>query len=424
MTSGEFHSYPISSISIDRSSRNRREISPDSISTLSDSIRRIGLIHPIVITREGALVAGETRLEAARALGWSAIPCQFTDELDESALRAIELEENIKRSALDWQDECRAIREYHDINKAQPGWTLEKTAEALGLTSRHISNYLGVADALAKSDPRVLAAPKFSTAKGIVARTGERARADEAAMLSGPPALPQTESILNVDFNSWAPAYAGPPFNLLHCDFPYGINIDKMSAGAATVTRDIHGAYDDSPETYWALCNSLVLHKTRLLGTSAHIIFWFSMQHYSATFDLLSRHFYVDPYPLIWHKSDNKGTYVGYERRARRVYEAAFFCSAGDRKIISQVSNLVSAPTVRDLHATAKPIDVLAHFFRVVVDGNTRMLDPTCGSGTSLCAAESLGASHVLGLELNPDFAATARGQLAAHRNSKKAASA
>ena len=33
------------------------------------------------------------------------------------------------------------------------------------------------------------------------------------------------------------------------------------------------------------------------------------------------------------------------------------------------------------------------------------MLDPTCGSGTSLCAAESLYAAHILGIEINEDYA-------------------
>lgn len=415
MTSGSFHSLPISSIFIDRASRNRRELSADSVAALTDSIRRIGLIHPPVVTREGVLVAGETRLEAAKALGWTAIPVQFADEVEPSVLRAIELEENIKRSSLAWQDEARAVREFHDLQKAaDPAWTRERTGEALGL-GRNVEKYLEVAKGLT-SNPRVADAQKFSTALGIVRRTTERAIADEAALLLGEPETQRVESILNEDFNVWAPAYRGQPFNLLHCDFPYGINIDKMGAGASTVNMDIHGRYDDSPETYWRLCNTLVSNRDRLMGGSAHIIFWFSMQHYAMTYDLLSQHFYVDPYPLIWFKSDNKGTYVGYERRARRVYESAFFCSLGDRKIISQVSNLIGCPTDRTRHATAKPTEVVSHFFRMVCDSNTRLLDPTCGSGTGLIAGESLGAGSVLGLEIDPERVKDARIELAKRR--------
>lgn len=411
MTSGEFHSTPLTSITIDRASRNRRELDPSAISAIADSISRIGLIHPIVVTREGALVAGETRLEAVRSLGWTSIPTQFAEELDPTSLRKIELEENIKRTNLEWKDECRAIQELHQLNKSSnPAWTLEDTAAAIGVTSRTISQYISVAAALGTE--RVDAAPKFSTALGIVKRTNERAAQDEAALLADAPP-PQVDNVLVEDFNEWAPKFSGTPFNLLHCDFPYGINISDVSTYGQA---NIHGRYDDSPATYFNLINTLVMNKERLLGASAHIIFWFSMQHYSRTYDLLSQHFYVDPYPLIWHKSDNKGTYLGYERRARRIYESAFFCSLGDRKIISQVSNLVSSGTVRDLHMSAKPVEVLSHFFRMVVDGNTRLLDPTCGSGGALVAAEAAGAAYVLGLEINPEFAATARTQLASRR--------
>lgn len=39
------------------------------------------------------------------------------------------------------------------------------------------------------------------------------------------------------------------------------------------------------------------------------------------------------------------------------------------------------------------------------VDKTTRMLDPTCGSGAALRAADALEAAHVLGLEINKQFA-------------------
>jgi DNA modification methylase len=47
---------------------------------------------------------------------------------------------------------------------------------------------------------------------------------------------------------------------------------------------------------------------------------------------------------------------------------------------------------------------MLCKFFPMFVDENTLMLDPTCGSGTSLRAAKSLGASYVLGIEKKPNF--------------------
>ena len=65
-------------------------------------------------------------------------------------------------------------------------------------------------------------------------------------------------------------------------------------------------------------------------------------------------------------------------------------------------------------HMSGKHEPMLKHFFSALIDNTTLMLDPTCGSGTSLIAAESLGAQKVLGLEINPEFVKT--GNLAVER--------
>jgi ParB-like chromosome segregation protein Spo0J len=68
MTSGSFTSLSISSIVVNRAERQRKELLTSDI--LADSIRRLGLIHPVVVRRDDcSLVAGERRLEACRSLG-------------------------------------------------------------------------------------------------------------------------------------------------------------------------------------------------------------------------------------------------------------------------------------------------------------------------------------------------------------------
>jgi DNA modification methylase len=129
------------------------------------------------------------------------------------------------------------------------------------------------------------------------------------------------------------------------------------------------------------------------------------MKYYDYTLRQLRSGFWVDPYPLIWHKSDNRGTLPDPSRGPRRVYEVAFLASHGDRKITTAVSNLFAHSIGADReHMSLKPVPVLQHFFRMFVDSNTRILDPTCGSGTSLVAARNLGATHFLGLEVDKDF--------------------
>jgi ParB family chromosome partitioning protein len=41
---------------------------------LAASIREFGLLRPVLITRDGRLIAGRRRLEACKLLGWETIP--------------------------------------------------------------------------------------------------------------------------------------------------------------------------------------------------------------------------------------------------------------------------------------------------------------------------------------------------------------
>jgi ParB family chromosome partitioning protein len=57
--------------------RHRRDLGD--IEGLAASIADIGLLHPIVIRPDGTLIAGERRLQAAQALGWSDVPVTVID---------------------------------------------------------------------------------------------------------------------------------------------------------------------------------------------------------------------------------------------------------------------------------------------------------------------------------------------------------
>lgn len=67
------------------------------IEALAESMKRFGLISPIVITKNNVLIAGGRRLEAARSLGWRTINAIIADIPDELSMLEYELEENIQR---------------------------------------------------------------------------------------------------------------------------------------------------------------------------------------------------------------------------------------------------------------------------------------------------------------------------------------
>lgn len=62
---------------IDVGFRYRRQLGD--LRTLAESISEVGLLHPIVITPENRLIAGQRRLEACRLLGWAEVPVTVVD---------------------------------------------------------------------------------------------------------------------------------------------------------------------------------------------------------------------------------------------------------------------------------------------------------------------------------------------------------
>lgn len=415
MTSGEFRSVPIDSIFVDRDKRQRREIT--NVEELADSIRRNGLINPPTITREGELIAGERRWTACRSLGWTHIPIQYIDDLNEYERQAIELEENIKRTDLTWQEECGAILRYYELRKGEPGWNLETTASALGVSFGKVQSAVQIAREIESGNERVIAAPKLSVARGIVERTLARRKESTAAKIDAEiggdePDAPVEEDeadevpLIHADFIEWQREYAGPKFNLIHCDFPYGVKADKHNQGAAAA----FGGYADDPDVYWQLLATLERAMENVVADSAHLIFWFSMDYYQRTLDALSAMGWsVNPFPLIWHKSDNTGILPDPHRGPRRIYETAFFASRGDRKIVGAVGNCFAAPVTKTVHMSEKARPMLHHFLRMTVDEYSHVLDPTAGSGNALKEAQRLGASRVLGLEKSEEFYTVAK---------------
>lgn len=412
MTSGTFRTFPISSIIVNRGERQRREL--NNIDDLAESIHRIGLINPPVITPDGVLVAGERRLTACKSLGWTSIAVQFTTDLEEYELQCIELEENVKRVDLPWQDQCLAIARFHELKSANEDWSQEKTAAALGLAQNTVSQHLSVAGEIHAGNEKVATADKFSVARNVVERTTERrkssalASADTAiSSVLGRPAekVEQSIPILNANFHEWQENYHGPKFNLIHCDFPYGINV----ADAPRQNSAIVDHYADSADIYWSLCDRLAASMDNVIADSAHLIFWFSMEKYSQTYDFLNGiGWTVDPFLLIWHKSDNAGVAPDPQRRFRRTYETAFFASIGDRKLtqVGAKANSFAFPGNRSeaIHVSEKPTAVLRHFMSPICDEYSAVFDPTCGSGNALKVGLELKASGVLGLELSEEF--------------------
>jgi len=81
---------------------------------VKESIREFGFRVPIVIDKEGNIVAGHTRYKAALELGLEKVPCVVADQLDEKQLKAFQLADNKTGEFAGW-DNALLFQELDDL---------------------------------------------------------------------------------------------------------------------------------------------------------------------------------------------------------------------------------------------------------------------------------------------------------------------
>lgn len=499
--SDQYLRVPLDRITVLRDNRQRKTVETED---LQKSLQQIGLINPIVVRQEEdriILVAGERRLTAFRVLNakghsaFNTIPVRFAEDLTQIEAAIIELEENIKRRDLPWQDLVQAVAKLHGLHTdSEPDWSQAKTAQALSLTEGTISMYLKVEPHMEDSrisgcttvrnaydvlerrttrtriasmtqllegddeeeeefedeeeefvSPRGNKYPGMLTAADVdeYMRSGTGAFADSLEKTGGDPTktpIPITiygngdgkpklkvpasplnlaEDILHGSFLEWAPTYSRRRFDFIHCDFPYG-----MKELGPQMQGNEHEYYEDSPEIYLALLDCLCENLNKIMTNTGWIIFWYAERMAQATREVIkfkAPSLVVQTHPLIWLHSDNSGISPDYRRRPRHIYDTALLISRGeDAQLIKMKSDAYACHTDHKLHPSTKPEPMLRYFFDMVVDNNTHVLDPTCGSGAALRAAESLGAAKVLGIEKDWNYCETARGALGDSRKKSK----
>ncbi|MDC0873696.1 ParB/RepB/Spo0J family partition protein [Gammaproteobacteria bacterium] len=119
----------------------RQDFNEEKIAELSSSIKKHGVISPILVREVGLnafeVIAGERRLRASKMAGLASIPCLVDQKEDQNALEAA-LIENLQREDLNSVEEARG----YDRLKREFGLTQEEVASATGKARSTIANSL------------------------------------------------------------------------------------------------------------------------------------------------------------------------------------------------------------------------------------------------------------------------------------------
>ena len=123
-------------------SQPRKEFDPEKINELAQSIKKNGLIQPLILTKRNydtyTLVAGERRWRAAQIAELKILPSLLLPkDLDKDEISLIE---NIQREDLKISEEAQAYQRLIDKNN----YTHENLAQIVGKSRSHITNLLRI----------------------------------------------------------------------------------------------------------------------------------------------------------------------------------------------------------------------------------------------------------------------------------------
>ena len=105
------------------------------VDAVAASIREFGFKVPIIIDKDNVIVAGHTRLKAARKLGLETVPCIIADDLSPKQIQAFRLADNKTAELADWDFDMLSVElsDLDDIDMSEFGFDMsefEEPAEA------------------------------------------------------------------------------------------------------------------------------------------------------------------------------------------------------------------------------------------------------------------------------------------------------
>ena len=74
----------------------------EAIPYVMESIKQFGFKNPVILDKDNVIVAGHTRIESAKRLGITEIPCIYADDLTDEQIKAFRLADNKVAEIAEW----------------------------------------------------------------------------------------------------------------------------------------------------------------------------------------------------------------------------------------------------------------------------------------------------------------------------------
>ena len=385
--------------------RNARAHSRKQVKQIAASIERFGFTNPVLVSDDGEIIAGHGRVEAAKLLGWKAVPTLALSHLSETERRAYVLADNKLALNAGWDKEILAI-------ELQALSDLNFDVELTGFSLAEIDL---VIDEAGEADPDGTDALEdevvFATGHPV-SRHGDLWQLGRHKLLCG-------DARSSIDFEA---LLGKEEVDLVFTDPPYNVKIDGNVCGLGSVKhREFAFASGDMSRSQFTAFLADTLGNTASMMRDGAIAFvCMDWRHMGELLSAGNSVFTELKNLVVWNKTNGgMGTFY------RSKHELIFVFKQGTaehtnsfglgetgryRTNVWDYAGISSIGTNRSeelaMHPTVKPVALIADAIRDCSRRGEIVLDCFGGSGSTLIAAEKTGRNARL-IEYDPLYCDT-----------------
>lgn len=385
----------------------------EGIDELAESIKTNGLIQPLVVAhipeilkkenpgKKYLLICGERRFRACVKALLLDIPITITDKLSEEQALRLELEENLNRKDLTFDEASELTSRIHQCQlKIDPNWTLDDTANLMHISEGEVSKHLKIHEELNKQPDKDKL--KKMTRSQVIRELDNRKNAQALAAKSN--------RVYKVDMRlghcmNLIKQLPNDSVDCIITDPPYGNSVIEESEKGSNQFSTAETHTDNlSSEEIKSLFKDLFPEMFRVLKPSCHFYLFFGAEHWPwITEYLVKAGFEYQCYPCIWDKTAPTTRPTGYSFLNR--YEMFLYGWKPPKKRrlnrdLQSVLPIKPVPSQARIHRYQKPPELI----KLLIDASTEVgevvLDPFAGSGSIIYTAVKLKRQGI-GFEIN-----------------------
>jgi len=381
---------------------NARTHSTAQLRAIARSIVAGGFNTPILIDRQNYIVAGHGRLAAAKLVGLAELPTVRLEHLSDAQIQAYRLADNRLAERSSWDDRKVAL-----ILKQLAESAIDFEIEATGFERPEVDLRIQSLEPPEEVEPdEQLVQPK----EGSISRPGDLWILGNHRLLCG--------SALDAD--SYQVLFEDERAAAVITDPPYNVRVDGHVGGKG---RKKHREFpmasgEMSRDQFEAFLEQAFRQMTAFCADSAVLYSFMDWRHLDEILGAIRKVDHELINLCVWSKTN-----AGMGSLYRSAHELVFVFGRKGMRRANNVqlgrfgrnrTNLWTYPGMNSFprkgrtrglgyHPTVKPVALVADAIQDVTDRGMIVLDPFCGSGTIVMAAQRTGR-RAYALELDPGY--------------------